>query len=104
MGQRDVNDQLTQQMYECIKTSVSEEVRKRMVTERASYQFNGEPDGPSYLMTLIQVYFTKTEDTPNQIKREINIRNPFVFKHISNLKVMIFLEGVFHFEIFRVLE
>ena len=42
-----------------------------MVTETAIYHVQGVADGPSFLMTLIQVFFVRTKAEPSQIRLSI---------------------------------
>ena len=42
-----------------------------MVTETANYHVQGVADSPSFLMTLIQVFFVRTEAEPSQIRLSI---------------------------------
>ena len=42
-----------------------------MVTKSDSYMVNNVADGPSFLMTLIQVYFAQTEALPSSLRLPI---------------------------------
>ena len=71
IGQENRNAQVSHMMHQCLIVSISTDVAERMVTEKANYLIDETPDGPSYLMTLIQVYFVNTEATPTQIRLQI---------------------------------
>jgi len=57
IGQNVRNAQVSHQIFICPTRSISKEVADRMVTENSKYMVNDTPDGPSYLMTLIQTFF-----------------------------------------------
>lgn len=66
------NAQISHQIHQCLIKSISKEVQERLVTESPNYEVNGIADGPSYLMTLIQIYFIKTNATPSTIRLKIS--------------------------------
>ena len=66
IGHQVRNAQVSHQIYQCLKKSITDSVAERMVTEAENYIINGFPDGPSFLMTLIQVFFVKTEAATSQ--------------------------------------
>ena len=68
IGQQVRNAQISHQIYQCLKRSITPDVAERMVTESDSYMVNNVADGPSFLMTLIQVYFVQTEALPSSLR------------------------------------
>jgi len=68
IGQNVRNAQVSHQIFICLTRSISKEVADRMVTEGNKYMVDDTPDGPSYLMTLIQTFFVKTEAEPTQLR------------------------------------
>lgn len=66
------NRQVSHQIYQCLRASVNDDVSERLVTETAAFYIGEEPDGPLLLMTLINVYFIKTNATPTQIRLKIS--------------------------------
>lgn len=68
IGQPVRNAQISHQIYQCLKKSISPDVAERMVTESANFMINDVSDGPAFLMTLIQVYFVQTEAQPAAIR------------------------------------
>ena len=61
------NVQASDQIYLCLKGSISDDITECVVTESTSYHIHGTADGPSFLMTLIKVFFIRTEAKPSQI-------------------------------------
>ena len=65
------NAQISAQIYQCLRNSISPEVSERMVTESSKYFISEAPDGPSFLMTLIEIYLIQTKGTPTQLRLEL---------------------------------
>lgn len=65
------NRQISHQIYQCLRSSINDDVVERMVTETSQFYIGEEPDGPLFLMTLINVYFIKTNATPSTIRLKI---------------------------------
>ena len=66
IGQQVRNAQIFHQIYQCLTKSISRDVTERLVTETEKYHVNNVPDGPSLLMTIIEIFFLKTKSTPAQ--------------------------------------
>mmetsp|Transcript_89540 Transcript_89540/g.175255 ORF Transcript_89540/g.175255 Transcript_89540/m.175255 type:complete len:518 (+) Transcript_89540:268-1821(+) len=71
IGMQVRNAQISAQIYQCLKASISSTVSERMTTEAPKFFFDDFPDGPSFLMTLIDIYLIQTKGTPNQIRLEL---------------------------------
>ena len=85
IGQPIHNAQVSQQIYQCLKKSITDDVAKRMVTESENYLVNNIPDGPSFLMTLIQVFFIKKEAQPTQLCLRIADAHLLITEHEYNI-------------------
>ena len=71
-GQHVRNAQISHQIYQCLRKSISKDVSERLVTETDSFYINGSPDGPSFIMTLIETYFVKTNATPSNLRIKLS--------------------------------
>ena len=71
IGQQTRNAQVSHQIFQCLQKSIDKTVADRMVTEQSKYMIQGTPDGPSYLMVLIQTFFVVTEAEPTQLRLHI---------------------------------
>ena len=65
------NAQVSAAIYQCLRKSIGTKVTERMVTEADSYHVNGTPDGPSFLMKIIEIYLIQTKGTPTQLRLDI---------------------------------
>lgn len=71
IGQPNRNAQVSQQIYQCLRKSISQEVSDRLVTEEASFYFDDTPDGPSLLATIIKIFSIHTSATNTQLRLKI---------------------------------
>lgn len=72
IGQNSRNAQISHQIYQCLRKSVGTTVMDRLVTEQGEFFINGVPDGPSFLMALINVYSVRTNATTATIRVKIS--------------------------------
>jgi hypothetical protein len=66
------NAQISTQIYQCLRESISAAVSERLVTETENYFFGETPDGPALLKTLIDIYLLQTKGTPTQLRLAIS--------------------------------
>ena len=71
IGQQVRNAQALHQIYLCLKESFNNDVTECMVTESDNYHVDGTADGQIFLMTLIQMFFIRTEAEPSQIRLSV---------------------------------
>ena len=71
IGQENRNAQMATQIYLAARKSISDNVYERMVTETSNFTINGVPDGPSFIMTLIDLYQVQTRGTATQLRLEL---------------------------------
>ena len=55
IGQQNQNFQSSNQIYRCLRNSVTQDFSDRLVTEDDAFHIEGQPNGPYFLMTLIDV-------------------------------------------------
>ena len=67
IGKQNRLAQVSQQVFQSLQASVEKLVTERLVTETAKDYIDEVPDGPSYLMVIIQTYFIHTFATPTQV-------------------------------------
>ena len=79
------NAQISHQIYQALRKSVSTDVNERMVTESAKFYINGHPDGPSFLKTMIDIYFVKTNATTTTIRLKIADTHLIIAEHEFNI-------------------
>lgn len=85
MGMMERNAQVSHQIFQCLQASITENVAKRLVTEADRYHIDGMPDGPSYLMTIVQTYFVQTLATPTQLRLKISDAHILIGEHEFNI-------------------
>ena len=66
------NAQISEQIYQCLRKSISSEVNVAMVTKSNNYYVDGQPDGPSFLLTLINNYRVVTKATPTNTRIKLS--------------------------------
>lgn len=81
IGQQVRNAQISHQIYQCIRKSITDEVSERLVTESENFYVQGVPDGPAFLMTLINIYFVKTNATPTTLRLKIAEAHILIVEH-----------------------
>ena len=84
-GQQVRNAQISHQIYQCLRKSISKDVSERLVTETESFYINGSPDGPSFIMTLIDIYFVKTNATPSNLRIKLSEAHVLIAEHEYNI-------------------
>ena len=72
IGQPNRNAQVSQQIYQCLRRSISQDVSDRLVPEEASFYFGDIPDGPCLLATLIKLFSIQTSATNTQLRLKIS--------------------------------
>ena len=84
-GQHVRNAQISHQIYQCLRKSITKDVSERLVTETGSFYINGSPDGPSFIMTLIDIYFVKTHATPSNLRLKLAEAHLLIAEHEYNI-------------------
>ena len=75
------NAQISHQIYQRIRKSITDEVSEHLVTESANFYVNDVPDGPSLIMTWINIYFVKTNATPTTLRLKIAEAHVLIVEH-----------------------
>lgn len=81
------NAQISHQIYQCLRKSITTEVNDRLVTEAEHFYIGDFPDGPSFLMTLINVYFVKTYATTTNLRLKISDAHLLIAQHEYNIDI-----------------
>ena len=71
IGMPNRNAQISLQIHTCLTKSITPEVAEVMVNEKDKFMFGTTPDGPSYLMALIEACVVKTKATATQLRLKI---------------------------------
>ena len=87
LGQPVRNAQVSHQIYQCLRNSISDDVSERLVTESNNFYINGIPDGPSFLMCIVRVYLVKTNATPTTLRLKISEAHKMIAEHEFNIDV-----------------
>ena len=85
IGQQNRNAQVSHQIYQCLKRSISATVTERMVTETNQFMIQDIADGPTFLMVLIQVFFVQTEAQPSLLRIKISQAYLMIAEHEYNV-------------------